>query len=414
MAFCENCGKEVKEDAKFCGGCGTPVEAIQSTPIVKTAASVPAVTSNINLGDAGSDMEMEDAAAKAKKKKQIIGAAAAIVVLAVGVVIIVSATRPYAVNFDANGGNGAIGTKSVKRGNSVELPQGNSLTRDEYAFAGWNTKSDGTGTDYGGNSQYKPDSSITLYAMWNAAVILDVNGGDGTASTHNVRAGEAITLPGSVSRTGYTFGGWNTKSDGTGANYDANSQYKPTGNITLYAEWNPYFIDSRDGKKYKIAAMGSQTWMAENLSYSGGGNCYGDNPANCAKYGRLYTWSAALSACPAGWHLASDADWTQLVKYVGSSAGKKLKTKSGWHWEGQSGNGTDNYGFSALPGGACYCDDGDRYCQCNSMGGGGFWWSAAGINASSAWRRMMGYGIADVLRNSNDKTDMHSVRCVRD
>jgi len=107
--------------------------------------------------------------------------------------------------------------------------------------------------------------------------------------------------------------------------------------------------DSRDGEKYKTVRIGKQTWMAENLNYNAtGSKCYDNKPVNCDKYGRLYNWSAAQSACPVGWHLPSDSEWTRLTDFVGSSAGKKLKSTRDWN---KNGNGTDEYGFSALPGG---------------------------------------------------------------
>jgi len=121
---------------------------------------------------------------------------------------------------------------------------------------------------------------------------------------------------------------------------------------TSYAERDitGTFVDSRDGKTYKTVKIGTQTWMAENLNYSASGSKYYKNYAeNSDIYGRLYNWSQALEACPVGWHLPSDAEWKVLVKYVGKKAGKKLKSTSGWKggWI-KNGNGTDEYGFSAL------------------------------------------------------------------
>ncbi|MGM9984847.1 MAG: FISUMP domain-containing protein [Fibrobacter intestinalis] len=142
------------------------------------------------------------------------------------------------------------------------------------------------------------------------------------------------------------------------------------------------FQDSRDGQVYKTVTIGTQTWMAENLNYAylqptseedSSSFCYNDEPDSCAKYGRLYLWSAAMDSagvfgdggegcgydvtcsakepvrgiCPEGWHLPSDAEWETLFTAVGGVdlAGTKLKSKSGWY----SGNGTDDYGFSCCP-----------------------------------------------------------------
>ena len=114
--------------------------------------------------------------------------------------------------------------------------------------------------------------------------------------------------------------------------------------------------DERDGKTYKTVVIGKQTWMAENLNYEMRSSfCYEDKPENCAKYGRLYTWDAAMEACPSGWGLPSLEEFQALVAAVGgySVAGKALKSTEGWK---DGGNGTDDYGFSALPAGYMYDD----------------------------------------------------------
>ena len=128
--------------------------------------------------------------------------------------------------------------------------------------------------------------------------------------------------------------------------------------------------DSRDGKTYKTVVIGSQTWMAENLNYNASGSvCYGNNTSNCDTYGRLYNWNTAMAACPSGWHLPSDAEWTALTDFAGgvSTAGWHLKSASGWS---SGGNGQDTYGFAALPGGGGLSDGtffADEYNR---------WWSA--------------------------------------
>lgn len=109
--------------------------------------------------------------------------------------------------------------------------------------------------------------------------------------------------------------------------------------------------DDRDGKTYKTVVIGKQTWMAENLNFETRFSyCYENNDENCAKYGRLYKWEFAMEACPAGWGVPSLEEFQALVAAVGGlpMAGKVLKSTEGWK---DGGNGTDEYGFSALPAG---------------------------------------------------------------
>jgi uncharacterized protein (TIGR02145 family) len=135
------------------------------------------------------------------------------------------------------------------------------------------------------------------------------------------------------------------------------------------------------GQTYRTVKIGEQTWMAENLNYeissSTFGSCYGqigyayEIPgalANCAKYGRLYDWKTAKTVCPIGWHLPTENEWRALIRFVQPSctsngsicigAGTKLKTTSGWNRKSDMNDvvysnppGSDDYGFSALPGG---------------------------------------------------------------
>jgi uncharacterized protein (TIGR02145 family) len=150
--------------------------------------------------------------------------------------------------------------------------------------------------------------------------------------------------------------------------------------------------------------IGSQTWMKKNLNCNVSGSvCYNNDEANCAKYGRLYNWATAKTVCPSGWHLPSDDEWQELVDFAGGDevAGTKLKAKDS--------NGTDEFGFSALPGGGGF-SNGNFY----DVGGSGYWWSSAEDTASGAWGRGMDYDYADVYRDINHKTRFISVRCVQD
>jgi uncharacterized protein (TIGR02145 family) len=167
------------------------------------------------------------------------------------------------------------------------------------------------------------------------------------------------------------------------------------------------------GETYQTVVIGEQTWMARNLNYNATGSvCYDNKTENCVKYGRLYDWATAKTVCPSSWHLPDDADWDALITALGglSKAGTKLKATSGWNWDNQkdvSGNGTDESGFSALPGGRR--SDGDfRY-----VGNYGYWWSASEDDAN-AYRWDMYYDDAAVDRNPYDKTYLCSVRCLKD
>ena len=137
--------------------------------------------------------------------------------------------------------------------------------------------------------------------------------------------------------------------------------------------------DSRDNKTYKTVTIGEQTWMAENLNYDPGKGGAGEakydwswscntKSVNRDVAGRLYTWAAAMDSvktgcgyyvkcsptkpvqgiCPNGWHLPSLDEWNVLFLAVGgeSTAGKVLKSQTGWL---DNGNGTDGFGFAALP-----------------------------------------------------------------
>ena len=199
------------------------------------------------------------------------------------------------------------------------------------------------------------------------------------------------------------------------------------------------FKDLRDGTIYKYVNIGDQVWMAENLAFDAGEGSwvYENNNANIDKYGRLYTWDVAIDGsassnsnpsgvkgvCPDGWHLPSDAEWEQLAQYISTQnggydkrdddwfdVGKHLKTTTGWRDNGvNSGNGTDDYGFSGLPAG---------YRRVNGnwelIGFYGYWWSTSEIYNDYAWRRSVNYYETVFDRHSYLKGEGFSVRCVKD
>jgi uncharacterized protein (TIGR02145 family) len=165
-------------------------------------------------------------------------------------------------------------------------------------------------------------------------------------------------------------------------------------------DYNRYYrgLIVYEGQSYRTVKIGTQTWMAENLNYNvAGSKCYNNDEANCVAYGRLYDWTTAMTLptncnstycvsqnikyrgiCPANWHIPSQAEFIQLLRYVedvnsmaertdgyiSNTAGKYLKATSGWNWEvkrdyveDSDPNGIDTYGFSAIPSGGAHLGD---------------------------------------------------------
>jgi len=173
------------------------------------------------------------------------------------------------------------------------------------------------------------------------------------------------------------------------------------------------FVDSRDGKKYRTVKIGDQIWMAENLNYNADGSkCYGNDIANCDRYGRLYDWNTAKKACPSGWHLPYQNEWQKLLDFAGGNkiAGKKLKVSIGWD---RRGGGTDALGFSALPGGYYNATSNDFIL----IGVFGNWWSANEHYNKSDVYIMYIKGFGDSAENGAathfPKNNLFSVRCLQ-
>ena len=140
--------------------------------------------------------------------------------------------------------------------------------------------------------------------------------------------------------------------------------------------------------------------------------CYFENdPENGKKYGKLYNCYAVndpRGLAPAGWHVASDDEWTELTDFIGGKdiAGLKLKSVNGWY---KDGNGIDEYSFSALP-------SGTRWFNGNFglVGPNGYWWSSTEDSTTNAWSWNLGSDRGSVSRNYGSKRNGFSVRCLRD
>jgi len=219
------------------------------------------------------------------------------------------------------------------------------------------------------------------------------------------------------------------------------------------------FTDARDNMRYKAAAIGEQIWMAQNMNYAAIGSKCGNgdvlsetNTTTCDMYGRLYNWATAMNlpskcngisstsdadcaiktpfhqgVCPSGWHLPNKDEWGILILATGGHyppyaelVGRSdyLKATFGWnnvcveYQDGvcsktQSGNGTDNYGFSALPGGYGNSDG-----SFGGTGDYGSWWTATTIDYTGTDASCINDNFYLGCRDLKD--NLQSVRCVQD
>ena len=245
-------------------------------------------------------------------------------------------------------------------------------------------------------------------------------------------------------------------SDGTGAGLFAGNLTELTPNTTYYvrayatnSEGTAYgeqksfvtnkdeapntFKDSRDGKVYKTILLGKQVWMAENLAflpevsppalesaneayfyvygYYGTDVAVARETENFITYGVLYNWTAAMSACPDGWHLPNEDEWYELFEFAGGilKAGGRLKEAGTEHWSQPNEQASNSTGFTALPGGARGMD-GDFI----NMFDNGNWWMSTKQGLFDAMFLSIQAHHGDVKRPILPKRNGFSVRCLKD
>ncbi len=223
-------------------------------------------------------------------------------------------------------------------------------------------------------------------------------------------------------------GKWNEITSGT------SSIFPGCGNITDGA-----------GNTYNTILIGTQCWIAKNLSTSkyndgtpiphviidtewealtGPGYCWylNDSTTYGATYGAMYNWYTVNTGnlCPTGWHIPTDDEWKTMEMYIGMSQsqadntgyrgtneGTKLKSTHSWL---EYGNGTDVVGFTALPGGYRLLTG-----FFNSLGYHGLWWTATEYSSTNAWGREIHYSNETIGRNNYfEKRLGISVRCIKD
>ena len=217
-----------------------------------------------------------------------------------------------------------------------------------------------------------------------------------------------------------------------------------------------YECKDADGKSYPIVQIGDQWWTAENLAYlpnvsppteesysekyyyvyeyNGTNIAEAKATENYRKFGVLYNWSAIMNGesgnnlnpsgvqgiCPNGWHLPSDSEWDELAQFISNlkgpfnkeeggdweEVGKYLKATNDWNNEG---NGTDDFGFSGLPGGFRYTEGFFYY-----IGEAGGWWTSTDIDATGVEDIVLSNEYNSLFMDGHFKEIGFSVRCIKD
>jgi|WetSurSiteA1Bulk_404760.scaffolds.fasta_scaffold02741_3 uncharacterized protein (TIGR02145 family) len=229
----------------------------------------------------------------------------------------------------------------------------------------------------------------------------------------------------------------------------------PNENWVVGGRW----IDTRDGHPYATVPIGDQIWMATNLAYLPSVNNVADGSEDDGKeedpfyyvydydgtdvsaakatseyeqYGVLYNWTAAMGACPDGWHLPTDIEWMDLEIYLGMSSnevtnqgyrgtdqGNRIKATWGWKFDTSKdkfGNGNNDTGFTALPGGERWNEFGEGPGDFFGSLLWGSWWSATKItyeDITNSWYRELVYHRDNINRSQTDIENALYVRCLK-
>lgn len=185
-----------------------------------------------------------------------------------------------------------------------------------------------------------------------------------------------------------------------------------------FAQLKGTFTDQRDGRTYKTVKIGKQTWMAENLAFSEGNDWLYENKQDILKmYGFHYRWfNAKYGACPCGWHLPNDTDWSILFKSLGGMDDERLKMMKSLEGTYLENNRIKKSGLAFLPGG--YFEIIDNHTYIRNEGSQGYWWSSSSskfaYSGSSYEIYFTAEGVTGVRKNDGYEEFGYSVRCIKD
>ncbi|MDR2591335.1 MAG: InlB B-repeat-containing protein [Chitinispirillales bacterium] len=329
--------------------------------------------------------------------------------------------------------NPAAGGSTTPNGSQSGISAGDTVRISATASSGYKFKnwtSTDTAIQFGKADSVRttfimPARAVTITANFEADTtatkykVTVVSVGAGASDSGSYKANDTVKIRAGTPPAGKIFNNW-TSTDSASVKFNNASKdstwfIMPAKAVTVTANFTQTGKISSDsltykGKKYPTVEIGGKIWMASNLNYDtldGTGSwCYDDDSTNCGKYGRLYNWNTAKAVCPTGWSLPDTSDWRKLVATVGGDtvAGEKLKAATN-DWK-ENGKGTDNFGFSALPGGRLLIDF-------DEAGSAGYWWTAIAKDDDYAYNRIMSYSEKRVTDGNAKKEYGNSVRCVK-
>lgn len=208
--------------------------------------------------------------------------------------------------------------------------------------------------------------------------------------------------------------------------------------------------NSSNNSNIEFVTIGTQIWQSKNLdvetyrdgtpipqvtdpsqwaNLTTGAWCYYNNdPANNAIYGKLYNWYAVAGIhdndpstpnkilAPQGWHIPSDAEWTQLTDFLGGElvAGGKMKSTGTLQagtglWESPNETATNESGFTGLPAG--YRDINGAFVHIGLLT---TWLGKSDDITTFNWYRFLEYDDGYAFKGYGNFENGGSVRCLKD